>query len=96
MGIDLLPAKTRRQGRVKTAADSSCRVTILEKGHGNCRPPDRDAAFSTRPKRLRQLPGIRTDTHRPSSGADLSFMDNRELLYDGKESALKPPSVFFG
>jgi len=69
MGTDLLPAKTRRQGRVKTAADGLCQLTIFDKGRCSRRPPSRDAAVSTRPKRLKQLPGMQTDTHQASLSA---------------------------
>ena len=73
----LLPAKTRHQGRVKTAACRILRTSLRHTGLNRARLNDRVAAVSTRPIWLRQLPCRRADTPRPLLWPNLSFIENR-------------------
>ncbi|MCF8052589.1 MAG: hypothetical protein K9L59_15210, partial [Desulfobacterales bacterium] len=58
-------AKTRHQGRVKTAADWDAKK--MAAANGNCQkdPVVCVAAVLTRPNWLKQLPSFRADTYRP-------------------------------
>mgnify|MGYP003566035845 CR=1 FL=1 len=71
------PDKTRSQGRLRAAAEKITKL-IVNLRDAEASKEYRDAAVPSRPKPLRQLPGLRPDTQWPLWGVNWSFLDNHK------------------